>query len=142
MSSFSLQTPTHHQTSQCCCLKGQIMSFRSVIARSRDQEEGFTLIELMVVVLIIAILIAIAIPTFLGARQRAQDRAAQSDLRNGLTAEKVFYTDNEAYADDAGAGLTELQDIEPSLDWGGDLTVTVDATANQVCLQQTSKSGT
>src|SRR5262245_37615003 len=55
MSSFSLQTPTHHQTSQCCCLKGQIMSFRSVIARSRDQEEGFTLIELMVVVLIIAI---------------------------------------------------------------------------------------
>ena len=53
--------------------------------RSRlDSEEGFTLIELMVVVLIIAILIAIAIPTFLGARQRAQDRAAQSDLRNGL----------------------------------------------------------
>ena len=44
--------------------------------RRRD-EEGFTLIELMVVVLIIAILIAIAIPTFLGARPRAQDRAAQ-----------------------------------------------------------------
>ena len=78
------------------------MSFtRSLIARSRDQEEGFTLIELMVVVLIIAILIAIAIPTFLGARQRAQDRAAQSDLRNGLTAEKTVYTDNQTYdADD------------------------------------------
>ena len=52
----------------------------------------------MVVVLIIAILIAIAIPTFLGARQRAQDRAAQSDLRNGLTAEKTFYTDSQTYA--------------------------------------------
>ena len=52
----------------------------------------------MVVVLIIAILIAIAIPTFLGARQRAQDRAAQSDLRNGLTAEKTVYTDNQAYS--------------------------------------------
>ena len=49
-------------------------------------------------VLIIAILIAIAIPTFLGARKRAQDRAAQSDLRNGLTAEKTFYTDGEAYS--------------------------------------------
>ena len=61
----------------------------------RDDEEGFTLIELMVVVLIIAILIAIAIPTFLGARERAQNRAAQSNLRNGLTAEKTFFTDDE-----------------------------------------------
>ena len=52
------------------------------IKSRRDEDEGFTLIELMVVVLIIAILIAIAIPTFLGARQRAQDRAAQSSLRN------------------------------------------------------------
>ncbi|MFM7616128.1 MAG: prepilin-type N-terminal cleavage/methylation domain-containing protein, partial [Actinomycetes bacterium] len=52
------------------------------IRAKRIDEQGFTLIELMVVVLIIAILIAIAIPTFLGARQRAQDRAAQSSLRN------------------------------------------------------------
>ena len=72
----------------------------------RDAEEGFTLIELMVVVLIIAILIAIAIPTFLGARERAQDRAAQSDLRNGLTAEKVYYTDAEAYT----TTVADLQD--------------------------------
>ena len=64
----------------------------------RDQEEGFTLIELMVVVLIIAILIAIAIPTFLGARERAQDRAAQSSLRNALTAAKTAYTDNSDYS--------------------------------------------
>ena len=77
------------------------MSFtHNLIARRRDEEEGFTLIELMVVVLIIAILIAIAIPTFLGARQRAQDRAAQSDLRNALTTEKTFYTDNQSYTND------------------------------------------
>ncbi len=50
--------------------------------RDRDDESGFTLIELMVVVLIIAILIAIAIPTFLGAQNKAKDRAAQSSLRN------------------------------------------------------------
>src|SRR6476469_509804 len=64
----------------------------------RDSEEGFTLIELMVVVLIIAILIAIAIPTFLGARNRAQDRAAQSSLRNALTADNTAYTDNSDYS--------------------------------------------
>jgi type IV pilus assembly protein PilA len=57
------------------------------IARARlqkDEEDGFTLIELMVVVLIIAILLAIAIPTFLGAQDRARDRGAQSQLRNAL----------------------------------------------------------
>ena len=88
-----------------------------------DEEQGFTLIELMVVVLIIAILIAIAIPTFLGARQRAQDRAAQSDLRNGLTAEKTFYTDSQTYA--TSAQMT-ASNIETSLKWGTGPAVTLE----------------
>ena len=109
----------------------------------RDEEEGFTLIELMVVVLIIAILIAIAIPTFLGARQRAQDRAAQSDIRNGLTAEKTFYTDGESYTTDTGS----LTSIEPSLNWvAADDTkgpiVSMTADGQLVCVQRKSKSGT
>lgn len=84
-------------------------------------DEGFTLIELMVVVLIIAILIAIAIPTFLGARRRAQDRQAQSNLRNALTAEKTYYADAQNYAtDDVAAGLTALRDIEANLAWNTD----------------------
>ena len=62
--------------------------------RLTKDEDGFTLIELMVVVLIIAILIAIAIPTFLGAQDRARDRGAQSDLRNALTAAKTIATDD------------------------------------------------
>ena len=84
--------------------------------RRRDDEEGFTLIELMVVVLIIAILIAIAIPTFLGARTRAQDRAAQSSLRNALTAAKTSFTDTSDYS---GATPAVLQGIEPSLTFVG-----------------------
>jgi type IV pilus assembly protein PilA len=80
-------------------------------ARDRG-EDGFTLIELMVVILIIAILIAIAIPTFLGARQKAQDRAAQSNLRNALTAAKTAYVDSQNYSSD---GVSVYASIEPSL---------------------------
>lgn len=98
----------------------------SVISRLRDRErEGFTLIELLVVVLIIGILAAIAIPTFLGQRKRAQDRSAQSDLRNALMAAKTIYTDGEEYAapsdmnadsnvDDADLALA-IKEIEPAL---------------------------
>src|SRR5437667_3726849 len=80
--------------------------------RHKGNEEGFTLIELMVVVLIIAILIAIAIPTFLGARGKAQDRAAQSTLRNALTAAKSAFTDNDSFT---GVDATSLAASEPAI---------------------------
>src|ERR1044072_4661028 len=85
----------------------------------RHEEEGFTLIELMVVVLFIAILIAIAIPTFLGAQNRARDRGAQSDLRNALTAAKTLATHSAGLFQVAGVNITEsdMNGVEPSIDF-------------------------
>jgi type IV pilus assembly protein PilA len=85
-------------------------------ARAREHERGrgeagFSLIELMVVVLTIAILIGIAIPTFVGARSKAQDRDAQANLRTGLTTIKAAYTDSQSYV----AAATELATAEPTL---------------------------
>jgi type IV pilus assembly protein PilA len=77
----------------------------------RNNEGGFTLIELMVVVLIIAILLAIAIPTFIGARQNANDRAVQSNIRNAHTNELTYYSDTQEFTG-TPAAMTQL---DPSL---------------------------
>ena len=80
----------------------------------RKDDEGLTLIELMVVVFLTGIMIAIAVPTFLGARHRAQDRAAQSDLRHGIAAARRYFADGDTYL---GFDETEGKTIEPSLTW-------------------------
>jgi type IV pilus assembly protein PilA len=83
-------------------LKSMLTRVREASMRESEGEEvaeaGFTLIELMVVLLIIAILLAIAIPTFLGVANSAGDRAAQSNLTNALTEVKALYQNSATYA--------------------------------------------
>ena len=87
--------------------------FRMIRKRMKG-EKGFTLIELLVVIIIIAILAAIAIPTFLGQRQKAQDAAAKSLIRNAMTAVESAYGDRQDFT---AATLADLQGIEPSIAW-------------------------
>lgn len=103
-----------------------------MLRKQMRDDKGFTLIELMVVVLIIAILLAIAIPTFLRVRRNAQDRAAQSSLQTALKAEKAFYTEgNEAFTEDGAV----LEPIEGSIDYDGAVGDTCALGAGPKCVQ-------
>lgn len=81
-------------------------------------ERGFTLIELMVIVLIIAVLLAISVAVFLGAKERAADTAAKSRVIDALKAQRVIYTDAQAY----GEG-TAVELVEPSIETDSDAVV-------------------
>ena len=114
-----------------------------------EADAGFTLIELMVVLLIMAILLAIAIPTFLGVKGGAQDRAAQSNLNTALTNAKAVYGNNQTYGATTSAAVTSLSSAEASLTFASGaasgnqntIEVAMDITGNGIMLVNKSAGG-
>lgn len=91
-----------------------------------SDEQGFTLIELLYVLVIIGILIAIAVPAFLGFKDRAQQRTAAANVRGAVPDAEAYYTDNGTYAGMNLAVLQAIDHVDPGL--------TVFADATHYCL--------
>ncbi|MGD8386759.1 MAG: prepilin-type N-terminal cleavage/methylation domain-containing protein [Desulfobacteraceae bacterium] len=102
-----------------------------MLSKMRNREEGFTLIELMIVIAIIGILAAIAIPQFSAYRARSHNASANADLRNAITTQEAYYVDYQTYTDNRAAleddnyGLVLSSGVDLSVMTGDSTTYTM-----------------
>jgi type IV pilus assembly protein PilA len=110
---------------------------RADLTNAARDERGFTLVELVVVMVIIGVLAAVALPSFYSQKDKSYDGRAKAATRTAQTAIATYMTDHDGSYEDAT--VPDLEAIEPTLS-GADLAV-ISATADSFVLEVTSASG-
>ncbi len=108
----------------------------SKVKQRLASDEGFTLIELLVVIVILGILLAIAVPSYLGFKDRANKTAAQANVRAAIPSVEAYYSDNGTYV---GMTLVKLQAIDAGIKIDKDPSA---LSGTSYCVQATSGSYT
>ena len=114
--------------------------------RIHRQDKGFTLVELMVVIIILAVLTGIAIPSYLALRNRARESATRSEMANIGTALELYMADNDVYPAGAWAAASALlvnyMAVVPTQDaWAENYTYAVGDPATTYTLTSTGADG-
>ncbi len=87
-------------------------------------EKGFTLVELMIVIIILAVLTGIAVPSYMALRNRARESATESEMKNIATALELYQADNEKYPADYTTMTGYMDPIPTADDWSTAYTYT------------------
>ena len=100
-----------------------VLIFKKIQAKFQNRESGFTLTELAVAMLVVGVLASVAVPSFLGSRNNAYDKEAQSSICAVLKASSILYANQGDFSDastaqcgDSATLAADIQKIEPGID--------------------------
>ncbi len=97
-----------------------------MLQKTEKRNQGFSLVELLVVILIISVLAAIAVPAFMNQRYRAWQAQSEAALKNAATSMEALATKAPTPGDYTGIDEARLR-IEGGLKYNADLTLEVEA---------------